>query len=214
MEEFKKVAPDYEIGTQGTARSLKFGKVKVLSPSPNKNGYLRVCLRIDGKQTVRQIHRLVAEAFIPNPLNLPEVNHINGGKTDNRVENLEWMTKADNLRHAHATGLIVAPQGEDCYNAKFANEQVTYIRDNPDGLTQRELAAMFDVTITTISQIQTGRTYKTAGGTVRQPKNLRVPDDVREQIRRLYAQGGISMQVLAKNFGVDQATVWNIVNRR
>lgn len=65
-------------------------RLRVLSP--DKDGYLRVCLSKDGLHYVKSVHRLVAEAFIPNPDNLPVINHKNEDKQDNRVENLEWCT--------------------------------------------------------------------------------------------------------------------------
>lgn len=212
MEEFKKVAADYEIGTCGTIRSLKWGKIKVLTPSPNNKGYLIVQLRIDGEHKCYLVHRLVALAFIPNPDNKPCVNHINGDKTDNRVENLEWVTDGENKRHAVATGLYL--QGEDSPLAKLTNEQARYIRENPDGLNTVELGRVLGVSDRTISTIQIGKTYKNVGGAVRKAKHQspRVPDDVRAEIRRLYAQGDISQDALAEKFGVAQKTISRIIH--
>jgi hypothetical protein len=68
----------------------------------NHDGYRKVM----GRDRVKvYVHRLVAEAFLPNPEGLPEVNHINGVRHDNRVANLEWVSHADNMRHAYSTGL-------------------------------------------------------------------------------------------------------------
>lgn len=67
-------------------------------------GYYIVSLSKDNKQTNKYIHRLIAEAFLPNENNLPVINHINGDKTDNGLENLEWCTKRRNIEHAIETG--------------------------------------------------------------------------------------------------------------
>lgn len=97
----------YQISNLGNIKSLprKNAKGKILNPSTNNRGYLRVGLCFKEKVRYESIHRLVAEAFIPNRKNLPEVNHINGNKLDNRVENLEWVTKGQNQIHAYKTGL-------------------------------------------------------------------------------------------------------------
>lgn len=68
-------------------------------------GYSQQLLRKDGKQYMRYTHRLVAEAFLPNPENLPEVNHKDGNKLNNAVSNLEWTDRSRNMRHAYRTGL-------------------------------------------------------------------------------------------------------------
>ncbi len=207
---WKTVAPDYEISTSGEVRSWKWGEPKILTPVPDRKGYLYVCLHIDGKQKNCSIHRLVAQAFIPNPDGKPEVNHLNGIKTDNRVENLEWCTRSENMRHAYTTGLNP--------NAKLTNEQVIYIRDNPDNLTGKTLAAKFGVDAMTISEIQRGKRYKNAGGKIRESKfkhNI-TSDELREEIRRLYVKGSreFGSRALAKRFGVDHKTVLNCVRNR
>lgn len=71
----------------------------------NKNGYVYVMLYKDTEEKNIRLHRIVAEAFIPNPNNLPQVNHIDGNKQNNRVDNLEWCTGSKNIKHAYKTGL-------------------------------------------------------------------------------------------------------------
>lgn len=81
----------------------------VLKPTATKSGYQRVTLykRENGERTRKSfmVHRIVAAAFIPNPDNKPQVNHINGDKADNRVENLEWCTATENMVHSVSAGL-------------------------------------------------------------------------------------------------------------
>lgn len=85
----------------------------------DKNGYRRV--KIQGK--IFAVHRLVAETFISNPENKPQVNHINGIHDDNRVENLEWCTDLENRRHAVVNGLSPAGvEGKKIYNKKLCQE--------------------------------------------------------------------------------------------
>ena len=77
---------------------------KELTQTKNQFGYMNVSLRKDGKQKQHKVHRLVAQAFIPNPLNKEQVNHIDGDKTHNTVWNLEWNTCKENINHAVKTG--------------------------------------------------------------------------------------------------------------
>lgn len=82
----------YEVSNWGRIKSFKFGKERILKPGTNKYGYLIVILCKNGKVKHFYVHRLVAEAFIPNPHNYPCVNHKDECKTNNNVNNLEWCT--------------------------------------------------------------------------------------------------------------------------
>ena len=96
---------DYTISTDGIVTSYRQSKQgRPLSPSPDGGGYPKVVLTSATKKG-KHIHRLVAEAFIPNPDNKREINHIDGDKTNNHVSNLEWSTRSKNMKHAWATGL-------------------------------------------------------------------------------------------------------------
>ena len=91
--------PGYWVNSYGRVWSTK-GKGRWLKSAPDGNGYLRVCLCRDGKKIDKAIHRLVAEAFVPNddPEHKDTIDHIDGDKTNNRADNLQWLSNADNIR--------------------------------------------------------------------------------------------------------------------
>lgn len=97
------VETDYSVSTEGIVR--KDTTNYILSQSMQQD-YKFVTLLVAGKQKRMRVHRMVAETFIDNPENKPYVNHINGNRSDNNVENLEWVTPSENTQHAIATGLF------------------------------------------------------------------------------------------------------------
>lgn len=115
----------YQVSNKGTVISVprldRLGRKiggKLLECTRHSGGYLRVCLYKEGSKTYKYVHRLVALAFISNPEHKDQVNHINGEKTDNSVENLEWATSQENNIHAKSTGLNVNKRGEDSSSYK------------------------------------------------------------------------------------------------
>lgn len=102
IENFK----DYLIDENGVVYSTKYGKSRIIKQQNHYKGYNLVTLvQKDLKKTLK-VHRLVACAYVPNPFNKEQVNHIDGIKTNNNVSNLEWTTQSENQLHAHKTGLM------------------------------------------------------------------------------------------------------------
>lgn len=143
---------DYTITEDGKVINNRTGRH--VKPQPNGKGYYRVS--IGGK--LRFVHRLVAEMYVPNPDNKPQVNHIDGDKTNNRADNLEWVTNGENRQHAINNKLH--PRGEKHPGSKLTWDDVEFIRSNPDK-TITELANMLGVSRSTVSSVRCFETWKT-----------------------------------------------------
>lgn len=160
----------YQVSNLGTVKSLdhycegRLGSGKqsgrILKLQKCYKGYLRVSLSKNKKVFTTGAHRLVAIAFIANPENKTQVNHINGIKTDNRVENLEWCTNKENIIHAVKNKLNKPNLGEKHHNSKLTNKQVSNVRALfRIGFKNYELAKDYGVSQTAMSKILRNETY-------------------------------------------------------
>lgn len=134
----------------------------ILSTHKRKSGYVTVCLCKENRKKYYSVHRLVASAFIPNPMGKPEVNHINGYRHDNRSSNLEWVTRSENEKHSyHVLGRQPnrpwAGKPRRCAR-KFSDDQIRSIRK--DTRPTSVLSAEYGVSKTTIKNIKRGKIYK------------------------------------------------------
>jgi hypothetical protein len=130
----------------GFTRRYKGSNKKI---RPDKDGYLRCTLKKDGKSYHFRVHRLVADAFISNERQLKIVNHLNGIKTDNRVENLEWCNHSDNVIHAVSNRLI---------ETKLTDEQAIEIFNSK--LSNRKLGEQFKINSSIVWRIKNKKAYK------------------------------------------------------
>ena len=154
----KEIHPDYYVTEDGNIYSAK--TKRMVAQRINPCGYKAVNLSINGKCKTFDVHRLVALAYIPNPDNLPVINHKNGIKTDNRVENLEWVTHKENVMHAIETGLWKPAKGKETNHGRFEVSDVLRIRElKEQGLPIRKIAKMFNITHGAVEQIAQRHTY-------------------------------------------------------
>ncbi len=155
----------YEVSSNGRVKSIdrvlidrigreKLFKGRILSTHLDRYGYPICKLWMGSKGKTSTVHRLVAISFLENENNKPQVNHIDGNKENNSIDNLEWVTNSENDIHAFEIGLRTTRRGVDCNFTKLTDEVVLSIRDmKKKGATQRHIAQTFNISEGNVSQI-------------------------------------------------------------
>lgn len=152
---------EYIIYENGDIFNCKTGKK--IKPYTNGVGYFRVAFYKDGKRIEKYVHRLLAEAFIPNPQNKYFINHIDGNPSNNSLSNLEWCTKSENAIHAYKLGLKVASpsyginNGNSILNDNIVKE-IRYRYNN--GEKQTEIATYYQVSKQVVYNVVHNKTWK------------------------------------------------------
>lgn len=166
----------YEVSNLGRVKSLarveylpnmvRSRKARILMSVPhNKNRYRNLDLRNgNGKRKPISVHRLVAAAFIPNPNNYKEVNHIDSDRGNNKLENLEWVSAQENISHAHSKGVFSAATNPNkAWNTKLTPEQVSVIKrrllDKDPSTPFSSIAREFGITRSMLDGVRNGWTW-------------------------------------------------------
>lgn len=208
----------YEVSNLGRVRSFRrYPAGKIMKPHINQDGYQRVILRtVNGEKYNFSIHRLVANAFIPNPKQLPIINHIDENKVNNHVSNLEWCSQKHNV----ACYMALHPWncfGEDVSTATLTNEQAIeiYKLTQSGELTQQEIADLYGTSYSVVNEIKRGYrwSYITGQEWIRLNRNHLTEDDVRD-IYRLAWDGKTPQKVIAKRYNTTVGFVSLIKNGR
>lgn len=153
----------YQASNKGVIRIINAGrKPDIVKQYFNTYGYKTILVRKNSKWHTKLVHRLVGAAFIPNLENKPQINHKNGIKSDNILENLEWVTVKENAIHAFKTGLRNSDhvRGIKNYNNKLTENNILTIRRNIFNKSQRQLAKEFKVSQVAIWKIMNRKTWK------------------------------------------------------
>ena len=155
--------PDYAISSEGRVASRKKQGIWILRKIGLYERYPQVTLVKNGKVHCVKVHRLVARAFIPNPKNLATVNHKDGDKSNNRVENLEWLSQKDNIRHGIKTGLIRELSGKN--HPSYQNNEYIFQHEKHGTVhcTRYELRQEYGLTKSGIADLIKGRSKSCKG---------------------------------------------------
>lgn len=158
ISSFGRIKCVYLFDAKGQPRKIYIKKLSIRA----KSGYVFTGLTLNKKRKSESVHRIVGRHFIKNKGNKPFINHKNGVKWDNRVENLEWCTAKENINHAMINGLMKPAKGEDSGQAVLTNKQVLDIFTSSDPIPK--LCKKYNVHDTTIRYIKDGTRWSSVTG--------------------------------------------------
>lgn len=142
----------------------------------SKTGYYVVNLIINGKRRTRKLHRLYAIAFMPNPNNYPQINHIDGNKLNNKKENLQWSNQKMNIHHAFRTGLICKVVGQRQSSTKLSDNSVVEIFNSK--LKKSELSKKYKISYSSVVAIKNGMSWSWLTGAKNKRKYKKYDSDI------------------------------------
>jgi hypothetical protein len=180
-------------------------KPTLLNKLNSGNGYHNFTLTKDGKAFPKSVHRIIAEAFIPNPNEHPFINHIDADKKNNDISNLEWVTPSENIRHAYRMGLLKNLKGELCANHKLTDKEFNEIFYS--NMEPKALAVAYAITEKYVKAIKSGRYFRG------HPKKEYVPiirNSFPLEIKYQISLSPGSLRKVAKEFGTQSASVFRL----
>lgn len=191
----------YEVSNYGRLRFKETALIR--KETLDRKGYVSQIIFINGKATPVRMHRAVAYAFIPNPLNKPHINHINGIRNDNRVENLEWCTPKENSVHA-----LFKKTGEDHHLSFLTEIKVGEILKSFE--TARVLSEKYNVSVRTITRIKTGKIWKNifekTSEKVPCKLSWKINMSIANEIRKEH-QNGVSVKDISEKYSLAGSTI-------
>ena len=202
-EEWRDI-PDFEGYQVSSFGNVRNKKLKQLKKIPNRQGYPEVRFCKQGKSTPRVIHSLVAKAFLENPSNYSQVNHIDGNKKNNYAENLEWVNNSMNQKHAYSLGLQPSRAGERNVKATIKNKDVDVLKElYNSGKTIREASNITGIQLPIVRNIIYGKTWKdnTVDVVKRDDRSIKSTESVEKAIETKQSKGifGVSIVQLSKD---------------
>lgn len=212
------IVSDYLIRSNGDVISIKNNKNILLKPQKYKNGYLYINLYISGKMYRQTIHRLVALAFINNPDKKEQINHIDGNKKNNDMNNLEWVTAKENTLHLWERKLS-KNYGENCSLNKYSETTIIKVCDllmlnQPYTLIKKETG----VSVFMISEIKNKKIWKHITNSYNFPINMKknsekYPLELKYQIKELIDSGKDNNEIISLLDLQNNKKIKSMINR-